>query len=448
MRKGIAYSLLFLGLLLCSPVKAANPEIVEVTSAGGLKAWLVEDHKLPLVSMRFAFRGGVEQDRADQQGLAVLSASLLTQGAGPYDAAAFQERLAARSISMDVSATRDWIVGQAKTLSRTKQEAFRLLALALTKPKFEPRPFDRLRNQQIAAVKMQLSNPSWQARYALYGHIFPDHPYQQRSLGTAQSLGRLTRDDVAQFLAPRLAKDNLVIAVVGDIDRQELAEVLDEVFGALPVRADLTPVHDVLPPQRSKTIEIDREGKQTEVHFAGPMLSRKDKDWYAAEIANYILGGGGFISRLMKAVRAEEGLTYGISTGLAAMEYASVLSGSFSSENAQTGKALSLVQEVWQEFYEKGVTQEEVMAAQDYLIGSLAISLTSTDAIAQTLLAMQMEDLGRDYLDKRESFLWAVGQEDVNRVIRKWFDPRRVSYSLVGRPYGVNADEKRNLVTE
>lgn len=437
-------------LLLCSAsvAQAANPSIVEVTSPRGVKAWLVEDHKLPLISMHFAFRGGVEQDPPDQQGLAVLATALLTQGAGPYDDRAFQERLAAQAIQLDVTASRDEISGQMKTLARTQTEAFRLLGLALTKPRFAQDAFDRLRDEQLTSIKFQLSTPAWQGRYALYQSIFGTHPYGFRSLGTPSSLAALTPADAATFVRTHLAKDNLAVAVVGAIDAASLSAALDQVFGTLPDHAALSVVPEVVWPQTPQTLLVQREGKQTDILLTRPMLRRDDPAWYAAEIANYILGGGGFTARLMKAVRAKEGLTYGISTGLSSMESTSMLVGSFSTDNAKAKDALALLKQVWQAFYDEGVTQDEVNAAQDYMIGSMPIALTSTDAIAQTLLAMQTENLGKDYLDRRPSLLKAVTKADVDRVIRDWFDPAHLSASFVGSPEGLSFDHKQDMLTE
>ncbi|MDD3182150.1 MAG: pitrilysin family protein, partial [Alphaproteobacteria bacterium] len=381
-------------------------------------------------------------------GLAVLTTSLLTQGAGPYTDRDFQEKLAAHAIQMDISASRDQIVGQLKTLSRTQKEAFKLLGLALTKPRFEQQAFDRVRDEQLTSIKFQLSSPSWQGRYALYQTIFGTHPYGYRSLGMPQTLAVVTRDDAASFAQEHLAKDNLYVSVVGDIDASTLSSVLDQVFGALPDHAVLAAVPEVVWPNMTKTLLVSRQGKQTNILFTRPMLRREKPDWYAAEIANYILGGGGFTARLMKAVRAKEGLTYGISTGLSSMDHASMLVGAFSTDNAKAHEAMALLKKVWQNFYDNGVTQTELDAARDYLMGSMPISLTSTDAISQTLLAMQTEKLGQDYLDRHAALLQAVTKADVDRVIQEWFDPAKMSASFVGVPKGFSFDDKRELITE
>ena len=446
----VRLAILCLSLLagVSGAAQAATPKVVEVTSAKGLKVWLIEDHKLPLISMQFAFRGGVETDPEDKQGIAVLTTSLLTQGAGPYDDQAFQQCLAAGSIEMDISAQRDFVQGEIKTLVRTKEEAFRLLALALNKPRFDEGAFERTKGQQTTALISQFSKPAWQGRYALFRTIFAGHPYSYRSLGSRESLARLTRDDVRTFARQRLTQDTLSISVVGAISGKELSLKLDEIFGGLPASAEPDSLKSADLSASPQTLLVRREGEQTNMFFSLPMMKREDPDWYAAEIANYILGGGGFVSRLMNAVRAKEGLTYGIGTGLSPMEKASILMGQVSTDNDKAGEVFALIHHVWQDFYDKGVTQEEVDAARDYLIGSVPLSLTSTDDVSGVLLSMQAQKLGRDYLETREQKLKKVKREDVTRVIQNWFNPARLSFALVGKPEGVTIDKTFDMITE
>lgn len=447
MNRKLSLALFLFGLIVTSPAWAA-PKVVEVTSPGGIKAWLVEDHKLPLISAQFAFRGGVERDPSDKQGLAVLSMGLLSEGAGPYDAQAFQDRLAQLSIQMGFDAGRDALGGRVKTLRRNRAEAFRLLGLALTQPRLAEDDFTRVRDQQITVMRFQTAKPEWQARYALYQHVFAEHPYSYRSLGSAQSLMRLTRADAAAFLQQHMAKDNLLVSVVGALSPRELGALLDQAFGKLPERSAPDAVASVVWPAAPKSIRVKREGTQTNVLIAGPMLPREDPDWYAVEIANYILGGGGFVSRLMKAVREEEGLTYGIGSFLAPMDKASMVLASFSADNDKVARALDRVKAVWKTFFEKGVRESEVEAAKDYLTGSQPLALSSTDAIAATLLSMQMERLGPDYLAHRNDLIRKVTVEDVARVIAKWFNPSGLSMSVVGVPAGIIADEQREMAKE
>ena len=439
----VTLSILF---VTASGVRAAT--IQEVTSSGGIKAWLVEDHKLPLIAVNFAFRGGVEQDQADKQGLANLTVELLTQGAGPYDAAAFQQRLADRSITLGFEAGRDAVFGNLKTLSVDRTVAFDSLKLALTKPRFDAKAIAQLRAGQLAALRAQLGNPDWQARYALLQQIFPHHPYGQRRLGTAATLANITRDDLQHFAASHLARDNLVIAVAGDITPKDLAMTLDHVFGSLPKQSRQAGIPAVTWPSDAAVILTPREGTQTQLLFAMPGPKRDDPDWYAAEIANYILGGGGFASRLMQNVRDKKGLTYGVHTDLAAMEHGAMITGGMAVDNPKAAEAWATAMETFRDFYEDGASDKEIAAAKDYLTGALPLAMTSTDKIVGVLVGMQLDRLGRDYLDHHNDLIRKVTVEDVRRVIHRWFDPDGLTLSMVGKPASMTANQTRNLVRE
>jgi zinc protease len=424
--------------LIAAPVRAA--EIQEVESRGGIKAWLIEDHKLPLVAMSFAFRGGVEQDPPAKQGLAQLTMSLLTEGAGPYDAAAFQQELAGHSISLGFGAGRDALEGRLKMLSADKDRGFELLHLALSKPHFDPEDLDRLKSIQLAALKGQLGSPDWQARYALFRHIFGNHPYGERRLGSIKTLSGLTREDVRDFAADHLARGNLVIAVAGDMTPHELAVTLDRVFGDLPLRVRQHGIGEVEWPRDTRTILVPREGTQTELLFALPGPKRDDSGWYAAEIANYILGGGGFSSRLMQDVRESRGLTYGITTTLVPMEHGGIIIGEASTDNPKTGEAWSTALATMRRFYDDGVTDKDIAGAKDYLTGSLPLLMTSTDQIAALLVQIQLDRLGIDYLERRNKLIRNVTADDVSDAIHRWFNPNKLSLGMAGSPQGVMPD--------
>ena len=440
---GSIFFILVLGLICWLPRTAVAEalKVHEIVSPGGIKAWLVQDDKLPIIAMNFAFRGGVEQDHADKQGLATMAMALLTEGAGPYDAAAFQQQLANQSISLNFAAGRDQLSGNLKTLTDTKDKAFHLLQLALTQPRFEAVAIERVRQQQLTQIKFQLGDPSWQARYALLSHVFAGHPYAQRSLGTISTLSKITRDDIADFTRRHLAKDNLVVAVAGNVSGTELAKVLDRIFGDLPAQAELKSIPEAVWPQQPATLAIDYQGTQSELLFALPSLKQDDLDWYAAEIVNYALGGGGFASTLMQEVRDKQGLTYGISTSLNPMERAAMLIGSASTDNAKAGKAWDLIRETWADFVSHGMTPERLESAKAYLTGSLPLQLTSTSAIAGYLVGLQLDQLPPDYLEQRTEKLQQVSLDHAKRVLRERFDPTQLTLAVIGAPEGIAADK-------
>jgi zinc protease len=435
---------LFIGMMLASfSAQAAN--VQEVTSPHGVTAWLIEDHKLPIIAMQFAFRGGTEQDPANKQGLSNLTMNLLTEGAGDYDAAAFQQKLADNSITLGFEAGRDSLSGTLKSLTQDDATAFDLLRLALTQPRFEKSEFDRLRNQQLAGLRGQLGNPGWQARYALFQQIYGQHPYGERRYGSTQTLAAITRSDIRDFAATHFARDNLVVAVAGDITPKQLGPLLDRAFAELPKHARLATIPEVVWPHDQAIVLVPREGTQTELLFALPAPKRDSPDWYATEIANYILGGGGFSSRLMQDVRDKKGLTYGINTGLSSMDHGAIIVGEAATDNARTGQAWDIASDTLRRFYQDGATDKEIEAAKDYLTGVMPLAMTSTDKIANVLLDIQLEHLGSDYLDRRNDNIRHVSDDDVQHAIQRWFNPDMLTLAMVGKPEGITPTQTREL---
>lgn len=444
----VCFILLLVVFVLGAYKPASATHIQEVTSRSGVKAWLVEDHKLPLVAMHFAFRGGVEQDPASKQGLANLSVRLLSQGAGNYDALTFQQKLSEHSIQMRFEAGRDALEGTLKSLSADRQTAFELLALALTKPRVEVKDFERARDEQLTGIRAQFASPEWQARYALFQKIFASHPYGYRRLGTTKTLASLTRDDVRNFIASHFARDNLVVAVAGDISPADLSKLLDQTFGQLPRHARLVKVEEAAWPQTVSTVLTRREGTQTQLLFALPGPKQDDPDYDAVEIANYILGGGGFASRLMQDVRDKKGLTYGINMGLSPADHCGVILGQSATDNPKTREAWEIIQSTMRHFYEDGVSEKEIATAKDFLTGSMPLTMTSTDRIATSLVDIQLHNKPITYLEKHSEDIRKVTSDDVQAAIHRWFNPDRVALSMVGNPEGMTATEVRDLVRE
>ncbi len=449
MKKIFAVLIIVLCMPLALPQAALALDIQEVVAPKtGVKAWLVEEHKLPIISLQLSFQGGGEQDPADKQGLATLATNLLTRGAGPYDGATFQNRLSSRSIEMDFDAGRDEITGGVKCLSEDKAEALELLHLALTSPRFDTAEVERLRAQQLSAIRVKFSDPSWQARYALLSYLYANHPYSNRILGTPKTLQAIAQRDLRDFAEKRLALDNVIIAVAGDITPEELATALDGIFQGLPERASLKRISDVPESKEAAAILVRRDGTQTDILFGSTGPKRQDADYYASEVVNYILGGGSFASRLMQELRDKRGLTYGISTGLAPSDHAGLLIGSAAVDNSKAAEALSLIRETMKTFHEEGPTDPEIRAAKDYLTGAKPLALTSTNKIAALLVEMQRESLGRDYLERYSQIVRNVTKADIDRVIERYFNPDKFSFVMVGKPEGVIPTHTKDTVRQ
>lgn len=430
-------TILSLLLTLCAPGAGAMT-IEQVTSPGGIEAWFVEDHTLPLVAIRFAFAGGAALDQAGKGGLAAMAASLLDEGAGPYDAAAFKTRLEDLVIHLRFEAGRDEIGGGMRTVKANLAPAADLLRVALTSPRFEPSAIERVRGEFAAALSQQAQNPRALASRLWMRDAFEAHPYGGNVEGTADSVAAITRDDLTGFAAQRLRRGGLVIGAVGDVTREELAAVLDQVFGGLPPRAETgageTGVAETRPAETGGLSITRRAVPQSAVTFGQVGPKRDDPDWYAARLVNEILGGGGFRGRLMREIREKRGLAYGVSTELVSFRHAGLILGNVATENARVSQSIALVRAEWRHMRDEGPNGEELDVAKTYLIGSFPLTLDSSARVASLLVEMQLEKLGIDYLDRRAALFDAVTLDQAREVARRRLDPDGLSFAVVGDP--------------
>ena len=423
--------------LFAGALPARAIEIEKVVSPGGITAWLVQDHQNPIVNLRFAFRGGSTADPVGKEGLADFVSGMLDEGAGDLDSQAYQRRLEKESIALSFSSSLESFGGSLRTLVRARDEAVELLRLALSAPRFDAQPLSRVRNQILVGLRQAAENPDHVANETMSRKFFPNHPYGRPSGGTPESIASITRDDMIGFVKNRFAKDNLYLGVVGDITPAALGQLLDKVFGHLPDKSVPVVTADVLPVTSGETFVIRKPVTQSAILFghAGPM--RHDPDYYAAYLLNYVLGGGSFNSRLWVEVREKRGLAYSVGTFLHPLDHAGLLLGSAGTDNARVSETLQLVRTEWQRVARDGITAKELDDAKRYVTGSYALQFTSSGRIAGTLVGLQLEGLGSDYIDKRNGYFAAVTLADVNRVAEKVLQLSNLTFIVVGQPEGV-----------
>lgn len=424
-------------VVLATGLPARAVEVQRVISEGGLEAFLVEDHTNPIIALRLAFKGGAALDPEGKEGLANLASGLLDEGAGEMDSTAFQARLAELAIRLSFNAGLDSFGGNLQTLTENRDEAFRLLGLALTRPRFDAEPLERIRSQIEAQLRRESEDPSAIAGRNLRRLFFDGHAYGRPADGTAETIARIEAADLQRFVGERLARDQLFVAVVGDITAAELAGLLDSTFLDLPAAASPNEVPAVAPQGRGEVVVIERPLPQSVVTFGHAGLMRDDPDYYAAYVVNYILGGGGFASRLYEEVRERRGLAYSVYSYLSPFDHSALVVGGVGTENSRVGQSLDLIREQWADMAEVGPTADELERAKTYLTGAFPLRLNSSGAIARMLLGMQIEELGIDYLDKRNSFIEAITLEDARRVAARLFDEPGLTVVVVGMPEGV-----------
>jgi zinc protease len=427
-------------LIFTSSLSFAGPAIQRVKSPGGIEAWLVEDHSVPVIALRMAFRGGSAEDPADRLGLANMTARMLDEGAGDLDAQAFRTLLDNNSIGLGFDDARDIVTGYVKTLSVNRALAFDLLALALTKPRFEAEALDRMRSSVLARLKRQTGDPDYLAGRLWWRNAFPTDAYGRPTEGTVESVSKIDAADLRGFVERRLARDNLVVGVVGDIKAEELAPALDRIFGGLPPRSQPALMEDLRPKTAGSIFVVDRENPQSVIVFGEAGLKRNDPDFYAALVMNHILGGGAFSSRLYREVRDKRGLAYSIYTYLNPMDEAGLIMGGVATENSRVGETIATIRDVWTAMAMTGATAKELGEAKSYLTGSFALQFDNTDQIARLLVSIQLDDLGIDYIDRRNGFIAAVSLPDVMRVARRVLDAKALTFAVVGQPQGLPAN--------
>ncbi|MGE5477653.1 MAG: M16 family metallopeptidase, partial [Bacteroidales bacterium] len=391
-------------LVAAAPAYAVTVE--RVVSPGGVEAWLVQDHSNPIISLSLAMQGGSGVEA--KPGLAHMVAGLLDEGAGPYDSQTFQGKLDDLAIQLSFDSGKDNFHGTLKTLTDNRDTAFELFRLALTQPRFDKEPVERVRNQILTMLARELQSPETVAARAWYRLVFAGHPYGISVRGEPDTVKAITTNDLRSYAKTWLSREGMVVSVVGDITPDQLKPLLDATFGGLPARHPAIAVADTQAQAAGKVQVIERDNPQSVAVFGSAGIKRDDPQWYAAYVMNYVLGGGGFSSWLTEEVREKRGLAYSVYSYLTPMDHAGVISGGVATQNARTGESIKLIKEQFARMATQGLTDKELEDAKTYLTGSFALQLDSTSSIASLLTAVQLDNLGIDYLDKRNSYIQAV----------------------------------------
>ncbi len=423
-------------VVLALPARA-EMDIQEVTSPGGITAWLVEEHSIPFVALELRFKGGTSLDAPGKRGAINLMTGLIEEGAGDLDARAFAaetERLAAQ---FRYSARDDAVSISAQVLTENRGEALELLRRALVDTRFDPDAVERVRAQVISNIGSDRNDPDWLAARgfdsAAYGE---DHPYGTSRDGSVESVAALSREDLIAARDRVLTRDRVFVGVVGDVTAEELGPMLDALLGGLPAEGAPMPPRAEVKLTGGKTV-IEFDTPQSVVMFGHEGIGRFDDDFFPAFVLNQVLGDSGFSSRLMTEVREKRGLTYGIGSFLVTMDLADLYMGQFSSSNDRVAEAIEVVKAEWSRAAAEGVTAEEVEQAKTYLTGSYPLRFDGNGTIANILVGMQSQGIPLDYIENRNAYIEAVTLEDVNRVAKTVLRPDDLRFVVVGRPEGV-----------
>ena len=418
----------------------AEIKIQEVTSPGGIKAWLVEDHNIPFTALNIRFVGGTSLDAPGKRGAVNLMTALIEEGSGDLDSQGFAKARDSLAADFRFDSDLDGVGVSAKVLTENQSASLDLLKGALTSPRFDADAVERVRGQVLSGLRGNAKDPGTIASEALMTRAFGDHPYGSEGSGTEASVTALTRDDIVAAWTGALARDRIFVAVAGDVTAAELGPMLDRLLGDLPAKGTPQPGRAELK-AKGGLAQVSFPGPQSSISFYQGGIRFEDPDYFAAAVLNEVLGGDRFNSRLMDQLREKRGLTYGVGTSLTALDHGEMLTGHLETANDKAAEAVKVIQDQWADIAKNGVTQDELDAAKTYMTGSYPLRFDGNGRIASILVGMQILGLPVDYPAGRNAKINAVTLEDAKRVAARLIQPDQVFFVVVGDAVGLKTTE-------
>lgn len=400
-------------------------DMKRMTLSNGAVLLVSEQHQLPMVTMSIAFDAGSRRDPKGKEGLAALTASSITLGTKKLTSAEFNQKTDFMGSAVSVGASRDYATASMTSLKKYEDDTLHLLEETLSDPGLRPAEIERKRAEIVAGIKAQEEEPGYAASIAFTNLLFgPDSPYGHLSEGTAESVAKLTPDDVRNFYRDYYKIGSAVIAVAGDVKADEIKARLEKEFASL---------HGTVPPQQEPPAPavapglhpdlIDRNVSQANVIIGFGGIARSSPDYYRVLVMNYMVGGGGFASRLTKVVRSEKGLAYSIGSGMSAGKFPGGYEAVLQTKNQSAQEAIGLVLQVLREMQEKPVSDAELQSAKKFLIGSFPLKIDKLSSLTSFMLQVELYGLGLDYADRYPKLIGDVTKDDVLAVAKKYLHP-------------------------
>lgn len=427
-------------LLLLATAAGATPEIESWQTTNGARVLFVSARDLPMLDVRIVFDAGSARD-GDRSGLASLTASMLTQGAGGWDADAIAERLEGVGAQLSASADRDMTAVALRTLTRqpAMDTAVETLTRVLTAPAFASDDLERLRRNTLIALRQDEESPSTVGQKALFRKVFGSHPYAADPSGTKDSVAALTREDLVGFHQSHYTGSNAVVAIVGDLDRAGAEALAERVTAGLPGGerpVELPAVAD-LPATELERLEFP--SSQTHVFAGQPGMRRGDPDYFTLYVGNHILGGSGLVSLLMEEVREKRGLSYSVYSYFVPLARPGPFMMGLQTKNDQADQAREVMLATLQRFVQEGPTEEELAAAKKNLTGGFPLRIASNASIVQYLAVIGFYGLPLDYLNRFTERVEAVTAEQIRDAFSRRVHPDRLAIVTVGGGAGQGA---------
>jgi zinc protease len=418
-------------IAIAAIVFAATPshalDIKRMTLSNGATLLVSEEHQLPMVTIAIAFDAGTRRDPAGKEGLAELTARCLSQGTKELTSTEFDQKVDFMGSSVAVSAGRDYATGGMTSLKKYQADTLKLLSGILITPGLREADILRKRDEQVAEIKSAEEQPGYTASVEFTKELYGSSPYGHPGAGSSESVAKLSSDDVRNFYQTYYKLGGATIAVAGDVTADEVKVSLEQALaglkGTVSAQAEPPPV-SVAPGFHVKV--IDRNVVQANLIMGFGGVERSNPDYYRLKVMNYILGGGGFSSRLMRVVRSEHGLAYSINSGFEPGKFLGSFEVSLQTKNQSSNQAIDLIMQQIREIQEKPVTDAELDGAKKFLIGSFPLTIERQTAIASFMIQLEIYGLGLDYAEKYPTLIGSVTKDDVLAVAKKYLHPDSV----------------------
>jgi zinc protease len=432
----LGWCLALLFAFAASPA-VALPSIQNWTTPAGARVFFVENHDLPIVDVSVDFPAGSSYDRREKSGAAALTQYMLRFGADGLTEDQIATRIADVGAQLSGRFDLDRAGMGVRTLSSAheREAAIEVLAQVLQSPTFPPDAVARERTRVVAGLKEADTKPETIASKAFYATVYGAHPYAMPASGTLDTVPGIARDDLVEFYRAHYNARRSVVAIMGDLTREEADAIARRLTDGLPkTPADGAPLPDVTPLTKASENRIAHPATQSHVLMGAPGMRRSDPDYFALFVGNYVLGGGGFVSRFTEEVRSKRGLAYSVYSTFNPLRFEGPFQIGLQTKKEQSGEALDVVRVTLKEFIANGPTEQELRAAKQNIVGSFPLRVDSNRKIHDYLALIGYYDLPLDYLNEFPKNVQRVTVEDVKRAFRKRVHPDALVTVVVGAP--------------
>jgi zinc protease len=427
-----AFILLLITVMAPLAVQAAAPIGKRIVLENGMVLLLSEKHTIPMVTINMAIKAGSVSVPADKPGLASIAASLLMQGTERRTAKQISSEIDFIGGSLSTGGGDDYASASLRVLKKDLRTGLELLSDVLQHPVFDQKEIDRLVKSTLAEIQRQKDEPGVVADEVFQKMVYGVHPYGRTNEEVAAYLPKMTRQDILDFYRARYGAGDSIIAVVGDVTEKEIVPLLNRYF-----KAWTRPEKVLSPPAPTPVFEkttvrkIDKDITQANIDLGNIGISRENPDYYAVMLMNYILGGGGFSSRLMDNIRDNRGLAYSVHSGFSAQKETGLFKVSIQTKNESANEVIEETLKEIRRIQNELVSEKELADAKAYMTGSFPLRLDTSAKIAGMLTAIEIYNLGLDFPQRYPGLINSVTREDIQRVAGKYLQPGKTVIVVV-----------------